>query len=44
MMYYVEVYIPRKLRGFASEYIVLADVQNLGKENFKLAITKRNIH
>ena len=44
MMYYLEVYIPRKLRGFASEYIVLADVHNLCSDNFKLAITKRNIH
>ena len=44
MMYYIEVYIPRKLKGFASEYIVLADVQNLCSDNFKLAITKRNIH
>ena len=32
------------MRGFATEYIVLADVHDLCSDNFKLAITKRNIH
>ena len=44
MMYFIEVYVPRKLRGFATEYTVLADVHDLSSANFKLAITKRNIH
>lgn len=28
--YFLEVYVPRKLKGYASEYLVLADVKNLG--------------
>jgi len=42
--YFLEIYVPRKLKGYVSEYLVLADVRGLGSDNFKLAITKRNVH
>jgi len=41
--YYFEVYIPRKTKGYADQFIALADLDNLGSANFKLSITKQNI-
>lgn len=42
--YFLEVYVPRKLKGYAEQYTVLADLQDLSTNNYKLAITKQNIH
>ena len=36
--------MPRKLRGYAEQYTVIADLEGLSSDNFKLAITKQNIH
>ena len=41
--YYFEVYVPRKIKGYADQFIALADLDNLGSANFKLSITKQNI-
>lgn len=42
-MYYMEIWMQRKWKGFADQYTVIADLQGLGSDNFKLAITKRNL-
>ena len=39
----MEIYIPRKLKGYVSEFIILADMKDLCSDNFKRVITKRNI-
>lgn len=43
-MYFLEVWLQRKWKGYADQYTVIADVSNLGSSNFKLAVTKRNIN
>ena len=42
-MYYLEIYMPQKMRGNVTQLNILADVEGIGKENFKFAITKQNI-
>ena len=42
-MYYLEIYIPSKMRGHVSQIMIIADVQDIGTENFKFALTKRNM-
>ena len=33
----------KKLAGYADQYTVIADLENLSTENFKLSITQRNV-
>ena len=33
----------KRLRGYSDQYTVLADLEGLSSENFKLSITKRNV-
>ena len=33
----------KKLNGYADQYTVIADLENLSSDNFKLSITKRNV-
>lgn len=42
-IYYLEIWLQRKYKGYADQYTVIADVAGLGSDNFKLAITKRNM-
>ena len=42
-MYYMEVFLPSKMRGKISQINILADLENIGANNFKLAVTRRNI-
>jgi len=40
----LEVYVPTKLRGFADQFLIIADLTNLSSDNFKLSITKQNLN
>ena len=31
------------MRGYVDQMVIIADLENLGTKNFKLAITKRNV-
>ncbi len=42
-IYYLEIYLPKKMRGNVSQVLIIADVENLGTNNFKFSITKKNI-
>lgn len=42
-MYFLEVYLVKKMRGLITQINIIADVSDIGPKNFKLAITKRNI-
>lgn len=42
-MYYLEIYMPKKMRGNVYQLNIIADVEDVGQKNFKLAITKQNI-
>lgn len=42
-MYYMEVFLPSKMRGNVSQINIIADVEDIGANNFKLAVTRRNI-
>lgn len=42
-MYFLEVYMPKKMRGYVYQLNIIADVEEVGQKNFKLAITKQNI-
>lgn len=42
--YFLEVYVPRKLKGYAEQYTVLADLEGLSTSNYKFAITKQNVN
>lgn len=42
-MYYLEIYMPKKMRGNVTQLNIIADVEDIGKANFKWAITKQNI-
>lgn len=42
-IYYLEIYLRTKMRGYVDQMLVIADLSNLGSNNFKLAITKRNL-
>lgn len=42
-MYFLEIYMPTKMRGHVYQINIIADVEDIGQKNFKLAITKQNI-
>jgi len=42
-IYFVEIYLRSKMRGYIDQMIVIGDLNNLGSNNFKMAITKRNV-
>lgn len=42
-MYFLEIYMPKKMRGYVTQLNIIADVDSIGKSNFKWAITKQNI-
>ncbi len=42
-MYYLEVHLPQKMRGYVTQLNIIADVRDIGQANFKFAITKRNV-
>jgi hypothetical protein len=42
-IYYLEIYVPAKMRGNATQVLIIADVEGLGANNFKFSVTKRNI-
>jgi hypothetical protein len=42
-MYYLEMYLAQKMRGYVTQLNIIADVENIGNANFKFAITKRNV-
>jgi len=42
-MYYLEMYMPKKMRGHVTQLNIIADVADIGQANFKLAITRRNV-
>lgn len=42
-IYFIEVYMAEKMRGYVDQMVIIGDLDNLGTRNFKLAITKRNV-
>ncbi len=42
-IYYLEIYLPKKMPGFSDQFVVIADTADLSLANFKLKITKKNI-
>lgn len=42
-IYFLEIYLRTKMRGYVDQMVIIADLENLGAKNFKLAITKRNV-
>lgn len=42
-MYFLEIYMPKKMRGYVTQLNIIADVYDIGKSNFRWAITKQNI-
>ena len=42
-IYYLEVWMHRHWRGYADQCTIIADVEGLGTDHFKLEITKRNM-
>ena len=42
-MYYMEVYVPTKMRGKINQINIIADLQDVGADHFKVAVTRRNI-
>lgn len=42
--YFLEVFVPRKLKGYADQFLIIADLTNLSSDNFKLSITKQNLN
>lgn len=42
-MWYLEIYLPQKMRGYVTQLNIIADVDDIGQVNFKFAITKRNV-
>lgn len=42
-IYYLEVWMQKQWRGYADQYTIIADVEGLGTDNFKLEISKRNM-
>ena len=42
-MYYLEIHLPQKMRGYVTQLNIIADVKDIGQANFKFAITKRNV-
>jgi hypothetical protein len=42
-MYFLEVWLPKKFKGYSDQYSVIADTEGLGSDNFKLSISKRNV-
>ena len=42
-IYFMEIYLRTKMRGYVDQMVVIGDLNNLGSSNFKLAITKRNV-
>lgn len=42
-IYFLEIYLRTKMRGYVDQMIVIGDLTNLGSNNFKLSITKRNV-
>jgi hypothetical protein len=41
-LYYLEIYLPTKMRGYVTQCNIIADVEGITQKNFKWAITKRN--
>ena len=42
-LYWLEIYLPKKMRGHVDQLVILADVEGLAVENFKFAVTRRNV-
>lgn len=42
-IYFLEIYLREKMRGYVDQMIVIGDLGNLAAKNFKLAVTKRNV-
>ena len=42
-IYWLEIFLPTKMRGHVDQLVILADVSNLSMESFKLQVTRRNI-
>lgn len=42
-IYFLEIHLREKMRGYVDQMLVIGDLTDLGTRNFKLAITKRNV-
>ena len=42
-IYFLQIYLRTKMRGYVDQMIVIGDLGNLGSCNFKLSVTKRNV-
>lgn len=42
-IYFMEIYLPSKMRGTVTQVLIIADVAGLSMKNFKLAVTRRNM-
>jgi len=42
-IYFLEIFLQKKMRGYSDQFTIIADIENLSAENFKLSITKRNL-
>lgn len=42
-IYFLEIYLRTKMRGYVDQMLVIGDLTDLGSKNMKLAITKRNV-
>ena len=42
-IYFLEGYVQKQLKGFADQYTVIADLDGLSTDHFKLTVTQRNV-
>lgn len=42
-LYFLEIHMPKKMRGNVYQLNIIADVEGIGQKNFKFAVTKRNV-
>lgn len=43
-MYFTEVYLAAKMRGYVDQIVVLIDAEGISSANFDFSITKRNLN
>lgn len=42
-IYFIQIYMRTKMRGYVDQMVVVGDLKGLGTDNFKLEVTKRNV-